>query len=218
MILRELEKLPVERRQRLASYLVRRCYLVVVSTPDTDSAYRIFSVLNNRGLDLSHADILKAEIIGKIDGEALQKAYAKKWEEVEEEVGRDAFKDLFGHVRMMYRRAKLEGTVLAEFRKFVVEKVPEPKKLVDDVIVAGAWRSGSNVMVADRVKSSDRAANPSAKSPWKAARPVDRPSTSIVPLELASEFSTTTRRASASACDSHRAMGEVSLRSRSATA
>lgn len=139
LFLRELDALPVERRQRLASYLVRRCYLVVVSTPDADSAYRIFSVLNDRGLDLSHADILKADIVGKIDGEALQKAYATKWEEVEEEIGRDAFKDLFGHLRMIHRRAKLEGTVLAEFRKYVVDKAPEPRKLVDDVIVAGAW-------------------------------------------------------------------------------
>ncbi len=136
---RELGALTVERRQRLASYLVQRCYLVVVSTPDTDSAYRIFSVLNDRGLDLSHADILKADIVGKIENEELQKAYATKWEEAEEAIGRDAFKDLFGHLRMIYRRAKLEGTVIAEFRKFVIDKVPEPQKLVDDVIVAGAW-------------------------------------------------------------------------------
>jgi hypothetical protein len=136
---RELEALSLDRRQRLASYLVRRCYLVVVSTPDTDSAYRIFSVLNDRGLDLSHADILKADIVGKIDGDAMQKAYASKWEEVEDEIGRDAFKDLFGHLRMIHRRAKLEGTVLSEFRKYVIEKVTDPKKLVDDVIVAGAW-------------------------------------------------------------------------------
>jgi hypothetical protein len=136
---RDLEALPIERRQRLASYLVRRCYLVVVSTPDTDSAYRIFSVLNNRGLDLSHADLLKAEIIGKIEGDELQRAYATKWEEVEEEIGREAFKDLFGHLRMLHRRVKLEGTVLAEFRKHVVEHAPEPMALVDNVIVAGAW-------------------------------------------------------------------------------
>jgi hypothetical protein len=136
---RELGALPVERRQRLASYLVQRCYLVVVSTPDADSAYRIFSVLNDRGLDLSHADILKAEIVGAIEGDEMQKAYATKWEEAEEAIGRDAFKDLFGHLRMTYRRAKLESTVLAEFRRFVVEKVPDTRALVDDVIVAGAW-------------------------------------------------------------------------------
>jgi hypothetical protein len=139
LFLRELEALPVEKRERLARYLMQRCYLVVVSTPDTESAYRIFSVLNDRGLDLSHADILKADIIGKIDSEELQKDYAAKWEEVEEAIGREAFKDLFGHLRMIYRRAKLLGTVLAEFRQFVLTKVPDPKKLVDDVIVAGAW-------------------------------------------------------------------------------
>lgn len=139
LLQREIAKLSVERRKRLASYLVQRCYLVVVSTPDTDSAYRIFSVLNDRGLDLSHADILKADIVGKIDGDELQKSYAAKWEEAEEAIGRDPFKDLFGHLRMIHRRAKLEGTVLAEFRKFVVDKAPDPKKLIDDVIVAGAW-------------------------------------------------------------------------------
>ncbi len=136
---RALEKLKPEMRQHLASYIIQRCYLVVVSTPDEDSAFRIFSVLNDRGLDLSHADILKAEIISKIDSEAAQNAYAAKWEEVEEAIGRDAFKDLFGHLRMMYRRVKLEGSVLAEFREHVVKKVAEPRKLVDDVIVAGAW-------------------------------------------------------------------------------
>lgn len=135
---RGLEKLTSERRQRLASYIVQRCYLVVVSTPDEDSAFRIFSVLNDRGLDLSHADILKAEIISRIDGDAVQDAYGAKWEEVEEAIGRDEFKDLFGHLRMIYRRAKLEGTVLAEFREHVVKKVVDPRKLVDDVIVAGA--------------------------------------------------------------------------------
>src|SRR5262249_4682230 len=120
-------------------YLVQRCYLVVVSTPDTDSAYRIFSVLNDRGLDLSHADILKAEVVGTIVDEELQKAYAAKWEEAEDAIGRDAFKELFGHLRMIFRRAKLESTVLTEFRKYVVEKTSDPRQLVDEVIVAGAW-------------------------------------------------------------------------------
>ena len=40
---------------------------------------------------------------------------------------------------MIHRRAKLEGTVLAEFRKFVMAEVSDPQKLIDEVIVAGAW-------------------------------------------------------------------------------
>ncbi len=35
-----------------ASFLLTRCYLVAVSTPNETSAFRVFSVMNSRGLDL----------------------------------------------------------------------------------------------------------------------------------------------------------------------
>jgi len=60
-----LNSLHESQRTKLLQYLMRRCYLVVVSTPDLDSAYRIFSVLNARGLDLGLTDLLKSSIIGR---------------------------------------------------------------------------------------------------------------------------------------------------------
>lgn len=39
------------------NFLLRRCYLVAVSTPSQESAFRVFSVMNSRGLDLQHTDI-----------------------------------------------------------------------------------------------------------------------------------------------------------------
>lgn len=47
---KKLQGLEEERLEALARFILTRCYLVVVSTPDLDSAYRIFSVLNDRGL------------------------------------------------------------------------------------------------------------------------------------------------------------------------
>src|SRR6266571_2264821 len=79
-----LQKLSDIQRLALAQFVVNRCFLVVVSTPDLDSAYRIFSILNDRGLDLSHSDILKSEIIGRVP-EIEQDAYNKEWEDAEEE-------------------------------------------------------------------------------------------------------------------------------------
>ena len=76
-----------------------------------ESAYRIFSVMNDRGLNLSHADILKAEVIGKIPGEASQDAYGKKWETAEENLGREAFDNLFSHIRMIRVKQKLRKTI-----------------------------------------------------------------------------------------------------------
>jgi hypothetical protein len=132
LFLSKLNGLTEEQRVFLASYIAMQCYLVVVATPDLDSAYRIFSVLNDRGLELSLTDILKAEIIGKI-GKMNEEEYTAKWEDIEEQLGRDAFTDLFAHIRMIYARKKLRSTVLQEFRTFV-NPTDEPKRFIDDVL------------------------------------------------------------------------------------
>lgn len=131
----------IEERQRLtlASFVAQRCFLVAVSTPDLDSAYRIFDVLNSRGLDLGATDILKAEIIGKIDANRRDQ-YSQKWEDIEEDLGREDFGNLFSQIRMIYRKAKPQGTLLKEFRDHVEHASPEV--FVDDVLtpLASAYR------------------------------------------------------------------------------
>jgi hypothetical protein len=125
---------------RLVQFVITRCYLVTVATPDLDSAYRIFGVLNSRGLDLSATDILKAEIIGGIPLEHRD-AYTKKWEDQEEDLGRDAFGDLFSHIRMVYRKAKPKGTLLKEFKEHV-GPAKQPRQFMDAVLlpIAEAFR------------------------------------------------------------------------------
>ena len=85
-----LANISESQRVRLLQYLMKRCYIVVVSTPDLDSAYRIFSVLNARGLDLRLTDLLKSEIIGALPTDHQQK-YTDIWEQEEEDLGREAF-------------------------------------------------------------------------------------------------------------------------------
>jgi hypothetical protein len=134
LYLEALGKMSEDQRVRLAQFVVKNCLLVVVSTPDLDSAYRIFSILNDRGLDLSHSDILKSEVIGRIPSKE-QAAFNDKWEDAEEELGRDAFSDLFAHTRMIFRRAKAKETILKEFREFVIKKVSDSKALINDVLI-----------------------------------------------------------------------------------
>ncbi|MCK1419669.1 MULTISPECIES: DUF262 domain-containing protein [unclassified Bradyrhizobium] len=114
----KLKDIPDEQRRRLTMYIAQRCYLVIVAASDQESAFRIFSVLNSRGLDLSPADILKAEIIGALPG-GKQDDYNSIWEDIEDELGRSRFADLFGHIRMIHRKQKMQGTLIAEFREFV---------------------------------------------------------------------------------------------------
>ena len=107
-------------RRALSEFIIQHCYLVIVSTRDTSSAYRIFSVMNDRGLDLTPPDILKAEIVGGIE-ESHQREYSEKWENIEQELGRVRFADLFAHVRMVYAKAKARRNLQDEFRDFVLQ-------------------------------------------------------------------------------------------------
>lgn len=128
----ELKKISEKELEKFVQYLMTRCFLVVVSTPDLNSAYRIFSVLNSRGLDLSLTDLLKSEIIGEIPL-SRQDRYTKIWEDEEEDLGRETFQELFAHIRMIYRKAKLRETALNEFRKYI-QPQKEPQKFIDEVL------------------------------------------------------------------------------------
>ena len=106
-------------RNTLTRFLVRRCYIVVVSTSDHGSAYRIFSVLNDRGLDLSPTDILKARIIGGMD-EDVRDRYTEMWENYEDDLSRERYRDLFAHIRMIYVKNKLYRNLQDEFQEHIL--------------------------------------------------------------------------------------------------
>jgi len=57
---KELSRWTQEKLQDLSEMMVNLATLVVISTPNFNSAYRIFSVLNSRGLPLAPADIFKS--------------------------------------------------------------------------------------------------------------------------------------------------------------
>ena len=115
------------------AFLIQRCFLVVVSTPSKKSAFRVFSVLNSRGLDLLPTDIIKSDVIGNIVAEK-QEDYTNTWEELEVKTGRAGFAELFNHIRMIYARAKAQRTLLEEFDEHVVKKSSSSEQLISEVI------------------------------------------------------------------------------------
>ncbi len=131
-LLKTITKFDEKRRNTLMQFLAQRCYLVVVSTSDQNSAYRIFSVLNDRGLDLSPTDILKANVIGAMEGDPRSQ-YTDKWEAIEENLGRNEFRELFAHMRMIFMKSKLRGTLQQEFQDNVLKTV-ERTKFIDDIL------------------------------------------------------------------------------------
>jgi len=125
-----------EQRLALGQLLLQRTYLVVVSTADLASAYRIFNVLNTRGLDLSPADVFKSQVIGAI-GENERDNYARKWEDAEDDLGRADFADLFGHIRMIFNKQRAKEGLLKEFPEQVLTKFQQGgmRSFIDDELV-----------------------------------------------------------------------------------
>jgi len=152
----ELANLDEDTGDKLGKLIVQRCYLVAVSTPSLQSAYRIFSVMNDRGLDLLPSDILKADLVGAIDVNKRE-TYSDRWEDVEETLGREGLSDLLAHVRMIYRRAKQHKTLLEEIREHVLSIETEPKRFIDEVLVPyaeayGVIRSAAYESAADAAR------------------------------------------------------------------
>lgn len=142
-LLDEIEKqLPTpERKQRLTQFLLQQCYLVVVSTSDFDSAYKIFSVLNDRGLRLDVTDILKADIIGNITKSLdldkkneVEDKYTEIWEDKEEKLGRDNFKELFTHLRMIRAKVKQQQKIIEELRTVFAEDFTKGESFINTIL------------------------------------------------------------------------------------
>ncbi|EPQ75821.1 DUF262 domain-containing protein [Mycobacterium marinum] len=146
---------PEQKIQRLAAMVGTRVYLVVVSTPDLESAHRIFSVMNARGLDLSPADIFKARVIGAID-DTTRETYATKWEDCEQELGREGFSDLFLHLRTVIAKERARRELLLEFPEQVLNTYLDDRstEFIDDVLIpyADAYEKLLNLSYPDDPK------------------------------------------------------------------
>ena len=119
--------------KQFVAFLVQRCFLVAVSTPTQQSAVRVFSVMNSRGLDLQPTDIIKADIIGKLATDK-EREYNELWEDMEDKLTRSGFEDLFTYVRMIYAKEKAKKSLFEEFQKHVLSVVSEPEKLISEVL------------------------------------------------------------------------------------
>jgi hypothetical protein len=162
----ELERIPESRRNELFAFIVQRCYIVVVAVPTQETARRIFTVLNARGMDLTPTDILKADILERA-GPLREPELAKRWEEVELALGRDRFVELFGHIRMIFEREKPRSALETGFPKVVAPFKGDADAFVSNILepVADALELLSNSSAIRTQFGSDTA---------KAVRSLDR--------------------------------------------
>jgi uncharacterized protein with ParB-like and HNH nuclease domain len=101
-----------EKVEKFAAYLTLKVIFIYVSTDNREDAFRLFTILNNRGIPLTSADILKSINIGEIKISENQK-YARMWEDIEGELGED-FDRFLSFIRTILVKEKARVNLLEE--------------------------------------------------------------------------------------------------------
>jgi len=96
------------------TFLRNNVLLIHVSSEKLDDAFRLFTVLNDRGLKLRHSDILKAENLREIKEDIVRKRCAQTWEAIEEYFEED-FDTFLSHIRTILVKDKARTNLLEEF-------------------------------------------------------------------------------------------------------
>lgn len=95
-------------------YLRSNVLMIYVSADELEDAFRLFTVMNSRGLKLRNSDILKADNLGRIKDSAKRLDCAKKWEETENYFAED-FDAFLSHLRTILVKQKAAVSLLKEF-------------------------------------------------------------------------------------------------------
>lgn len=89
------------KKEKLSDFLVylnNKVVLIFISSASKEDAFKMFTILNNRGVPLRGSDILKAINIEAIQSERQRERYSEKWEHLEEKFGKD-FDKFLGFVK-----------------------------------------------------------------------------------------------------------------------
>lgn len=95
-------------------HLMNNVLLIFVSSQELDDAFRLFTVLNDRGVKLRNSDILKADNLKFVSDANKRKTYAIFWEELEGELQED-FDQFLSYIRTILVKEKARLSLLKEF-------------------------------------------------------------------------------------------------------
>ncbi|WP_338751172.1 DUF262 domain-containing HNH endonuclease family protein [Bacillus sp. FJAT-52991] len=112
--------------KKMIQFVLNKCMFVYVKTGTFTSAFRLFSILNDRGMPLTNADLLKSTNLGAIN-ESERPHYQNLWESMEEELGREELEKLLGFIRLIFVKEKARKTIQEEYTEKVFDKHPEFK-------------------------------------------------------------------------------------------
>lgn len=99
---------------QFAIFLINKVLMIYVGSEELDDAFRLFTVMNNRGVKLRSSDILKASNLALVSSDDERVKAAKNWEVAENYFGED-FDEFLSHLRSILVKKKAMVSLLKEY-------------------------------------------------------------------------------------------------------
>lgn len=108
----------------LIQFISQRCVVIVLTSSTFDEAFRLFSIVNDRGKQLRRIDILKAYNLDPkfIPESSVRELMASRWEELELDLGGDRFEDVFLMLRLITLKDKPQKDLFSEYEDRIFKK------------------------------------------------------------------------------------------------
>ncbi|MFG3680986.1 DUF262 domain-containing protein [Micromonospora chalcea] len=112
-----------------AKFVINQCTFIYLATNSFENAFRLFTVVNDRGKQLRRIDVLKAHNLDpkNISDDDLRTKYAGRWEDMETQLGETEYEEMFHLLRLIYVKEKPQSDLYTEFVKRILGKADMPK-------------------------------------------------------------------------------------------
>jgi len=103
--------------QNLITFINQNCVVIYLATTTFDDAFKLFTIVNDRGKQLRRIDVLKATNIAPnvITKQTVRDRVAQEWEVFEKSLGATTFESVFHLARLAILKDKPQGDLLSEF-------------------------------------------------------------------------------------------------------
>ena len=119
-----LQKFSQKEIEQTILFLSQKCVVIYLATRAFADAFRLFTIVNDRGKQLRRIDILKAINIAPdvIIKDTVRNKVAHEWEQLEKGLGETTFESVFNLVRLIVLKDKPQGDLVTEFEDRIFAK------------------------------------------------------------------------------------------------
>ncbi|KGE73276.1 DUF262 domain-containing protein [Spirochaeta lutea] len=133
----KLQEYSQEQLQKFIQFVNQKCVVIYLATSSFDDAFKLFTIVNDRGRQLRRIDILKAQNISPdaVPLPATRDKISKEWENLENDLGESNLESILSLIRMIFLKEKPAEDIFNEFEKRIFRKglLTRGEKFVDVV-------------------------------------------------------------------------------------